>query len=309
LFNEVWVLAEKLKGGALLAEYVEITYKVVGGMTEEGKFRETGYRVMGSFTNPLLLSSFVCITLPLAFFLLRHRVRLGRLVAVGLALPTVVWTLSRSGVLALMVTLGALVLLEFYRKTRVDRTLRWITLILAIGVGGMGAFTLLDFANQATMDEAVSVSDDNSALYRLAQYVIVAQLLSESPRRMLLGFGMQRNMVEELESLVNLDNYFLRIALEAGLLGLGCLLLFGGAAWRLIHRISSNTNFWDGRYFDAEFALAAKLHLVAVFVTMVFVSVPYNFLYLYLVIGMAISILHSTAPFVSHTASPPLLHV
>ncbi|MEM8598867.1 MAG: O-antigen ligase family protein [Bacteroidota bacterium] len=285
LFNEVWTIAEQLKGGSLFEGIIEISYKVVGTLSVEGKYREMGYRVMGTFTNPLQLSSFLCIAAPFAVIALRARRRLTRWAVVipALALTPVstFWTLSRSGLLTLGIVAASYLLFVFYQRSRIDRTLRFIVLAVALVGAAYSGLAVLDAVNKATVEQSIDITEDKSALYRLAQYVIVGEMLTAHPTNLALGFGMQRNMIEARDELVNLDNYYLRVALEGGLFGVGALLFLCYVLFTCAARL--------GRHPQKEaqrISVALRSLVVAVLITMVFVSVPYSYLYLYLALAL-----------------------
>ncbi|MEM9996343.1 MAG: O-antigen ligase family protein [Bacteroidota bacterium] len=285
LFNELWTVAEQLKGGSLFEGIVEVSYKVVGTLSVEGKYRAVGYRVMGTFTNPLQLSSFLCIAAPFAVIALRTRRLSTRWAVVTPALVlapiSIFWTISRSGVLTLGAVVAAYALFAFYQRSRIDRALRFVVLVVALVVSFYSALGVLNVVNQVTVEQSIDIAEDESALYRLAQYVIVGTMLTSDPSHFVLGFGMQRNMIEARDELVNLDNYFLRVALEGGVAGLVallmlCYVLFTRAAHLRQYALKE----------ARQISVALRSMVVATLVTMMFVSVPYSYLYLYLALAL-----------------------
>lgn len=283
VFNELWAVAETIKGAPLLD--VEVEYKVVQKSLHKGNYRPTGYRAMGTFTNPLLLSAFACMIAPLALVVMRYgRAAPARLawapLALLLAVPAAYWTRSRSGMVAVFAVVGLAALLVLFGRVRMSRPLRVLIVALALGVSAASALGLYSFINELTTAQTGGLAADSSALGRLVQYVVAFDLLTESPRRLLLGFGVQRNLLTILSDLVNLDNYFLRTALEGGLVGLA---LFGWVHVRLGQALSLLA---QGDAFEQRYAFAARLSWVATIISMMFVSIPYNYLYFYLLVAL-----------------------
>ncbi|MEM8557121.1 MAG: O-antigen ligase family protein [Bacteroidota bacterium] len=288
LVNQAWAFAGMIKGSPLLDGLVEVSFRTEDDFDPSGRTRTGLYRVMGTFTNPLQLSTFLCLSVPLVAFAFRWGRQRRWIAGVALValLPVLFRTLSRSGLLNLGSVVGAAVLQRVFRQGRFARSLR-IVVIAVVLIAAVGSLQLLlNTVNRAILDRDLDVTQDASTVERLAQYVIVGQLITASPRVLVLGYGAQRNLATSLDDLFTLDNYYLRTLLEGGIVGLSFLLLQQLALYRLALRIeSASQSAWT-----RSWALTVKLHLVSLFVAMMFFSVPYFYLYYYLVAGMSVGI-------------------
>jgi len=79
---------------------------------------------------------------------------------------------------------------------------------------------LFEFVSYNLTGEYTSLDDDKSAVARLAQLDAVSELLSGS--NLMVGYGRSRNLESEFDELEdsNMDNFFLRLSIESGIIGL-----------------------------------------------------------------------------------------
>jgi O-antigen ligase len=288
--NEVWVLLEMAKGAPLLKDLVNISYRVEGRFSLDGRFLDTGYRAMGVFSNPLQLAAFACIALPPALFLVKNSsgvLRYKYIVPVIMAPVAVYFTRSRFGLILLMIILAIYLSSYVVSKAKLGRVLRACVLMLGLVVLGGSSYLMVNYANKITRASEFELSDDRSVQSRIAQYELSSQLLSEGPVRLLMGYGAQRNLTVELDRLDTLDNYYIRTALEAGIFGLLLLVMTYVGLYRLTKRILKMGGM------ARSVAVTVRFMTLALMISMNFLSYPYIYMYLYLCVAIAMSVAYA----------------
>lgn len=121
-----------------------------------------------------------------------------------------------------------------------------------------------------------------SALERINQYSVVSQAFEERP---LLGYGAQQNFANDLDFLNNLDNYWLRLVLEAGAVG---IVLFVVAVFFTLH-VARKVGKTLRNARDFALLVAFITSLFSILLYKFFLSIPWNNIYIYLLIGMIVS--------------------
>lgn len=250
-----------------------------------GRVREEGYRVQAFFDNPLALAELAVYSLPVALFgLMQSRgaarkwwYTLGVLSSLFLAYAT----LARSALLAVAAILAVYPLAYYWPKLKMmTRTVAVFFLLCLMAYTVVMAFdfmfTLVRESGQAEYWRYDST--ERSTLSRARQYFDVAAVLQQTNY---FGVGFRQNFSNELENLDRLDNYFLRLLLEGGALGLLVFLAILLTALRMTRRQMARAAGRADRHLGAML-----ISFVAGFAVMkLFVSMPGNNVYLFLMLG------------------------
>jgi len=271
-------LIEALKGSVLLQGLVEVSVEEagIGGLAD--RIRGGFYRSKALFDNPLLLSEFICITWPWAMYLWavggRSTKYLLGLTAMVAAPATLFVTHARSGWLVFLFGIGTYASLRLWgRSSHAGRLAMAILLSVAvIAMGGFAYEVLLDPTAYIT----AGAEGTSSLAERLNQYVVVGIAWTESP---LLGYGMTRNFTQDLEFLNNLDSYWLRLVLEGG--AVSVLLFAAMSAYILVTTFDEYASAPSIEY--RRFMTAAFVSLLAFLLYKLFVSMPTNNAYFYII--------------------------
>lgn len=254
----------------------------------EARFRDGAYRAQGLFDNPLSLAEFCLYALPFSLAFLvqagRRTLWFGAFVVLGLA-AVFVATGARSGILVGIISL--LVFLTTYQWPRFNLASRVILSFAIVTISiltCLSAFNLVvSFANEAQGIRLHTVEDEKlrSTYARALQFLVVSNAIFEHP---VIGFGVYQNFARELDAVNNIDNYYLRLGLEAGFVG---VVLFFGMLISVVIRVQQLLRKPQTRY-DRAFK-AMLFGLVASFAFMkLFLSMPTNNVYFYLLMGTAL---------------------
>ena len=250
-----------------------------------GRERAGAYRVQALFDNPLSLTEFVVLALPLAIYFIsagRGRKRLIGVVSLGLVPMILLGTGARSGWLVSAVSIGIL-FLAFYWP-RLSTGLRFfVGTIIAIGVLAslMQAIPVIYAYGEMRDGENLWQYDssERSSIERASQYFIVTKEVFSGNY---LGFGVRQNFTNELKFLNNLDNYWLRLMLEGGILALFLFMMIIYVLFSRTLRFLNET----GRRREDRYLCAAMIAFLTAFALMkFFLSMPSNNIYLYLIFG------------------------
>jgi hypothetical protein len=209
-----------------------LTFKVADVETKESFARGLFYRVSGTAMHPIEFSVVAVAILPIALhfaFHDRHRGIIARwtpVILIGFAMPLAI---SRSGFLGL-----ALAGLCFLPTIPATRRLQ----LAAVGVGAMAAMSVVVPGLLGTVKAFFEkAGQDNSISARTQDYQYLNSFFSQRPVTG-RGFG---TFVPTLYDF--LDNQYLLTAIEAGTIGVACLLLFlfsGMATARVVARRSTD---------------------------------------------------------------------
>lgn len=269
---------EAVKGGMILQGLVSVSVEEAGRSGLTDIFRGDAYRAKALFDNPLLLAEFACIVWPLGVYLYYAGVsQAQRLFALGacLAAPlTIALTHARSGWLVFLLGLAGFITLRGWdRSGSIARAPLVVAFVIACSGIGLFGFHIVD---EALSTMGTGVEGARSIVERLNQYAVVASAMSESP---LFGYGMSRNILTNLDSLDHIDNFWLRLLLEGGLLLLAAYLLL---AIKTITMTFSSRSKAGSRNFRM-FMSAALISILSFLAYKNFVSMPTNNSLLFLI--------------------------
>lgn len=201
-------------------------------------------RVPGTATDPIELGVVAGMLLPLAVYMLMHdneKPKWQRLVACVCTALSVPASVSRSGVVAVVASLGVLLV----SLPPVSRLKGFAAIPPALAVVFMASHgligTLASYFMAGTSDPSISHRTDN--------YSYVTRLVQEKP---LLGRGGGTYIPDSAVHI--LDNEYLTISIELGLLGVGALLFF--LIWPMVAALVVRARSTDRALRDLGGALA-----------------------------------------------------
>lgn len=250
--------------------------------TANGLFRGGAYRVQAIFDNPLSLAEFACYSLPIAMAagaITRGKARLICWASIGAIATILMLTGSRSGLLVgLIAGLSYFSALNWGKLNRASRGLLIVAMVVVVGylfaLSVQFLITMIAEA-QGVRYDLIEDSRRVSSLSRALQFQQVFGALSEKP---LYGFGVLQNFSRSIEEIHTLDNYYLRLGLEAGYPGMILFVLFLIASFKHCNRNYS-------RYPTKIYAM--NMSLIATFACYkLFLSMPTNNLYFYALLGL-----------------------
>ena len=246
----------------------------------EVSVREGAYRIQGIFDNPLLLNEFAIFCLPLFYYMVSvargTRKRLFQ-AAILIAIFIIIFTGSRSGLLVgTLCTFIFVAARSWYRFRSIDRyIILFLIAMLSLFILyiSLGIFYKLIADGQANALHELSAKD-RSSVARAQQFFHVSTVITESP---IFGAGVLQNFSRQLDEIASIDNYYLRVLLEAGVVGLLLFVLF-------LYKLFSSTKFHlksdrsnEGRSF---FAMCVAFFCSFIFIKL-FLSIPTNNIYFY----------------------------
>lgn len=252
---------ESIKGGMILQGLVSVSVEEAGRSGLTDIFRGDAYRAKALFDNPLLLAEFACVVWPLGAYLYYAGVsQAQRFFALGacLAAPIAIYlTHARSGWLVFALgALGFVALRSWDRSSRIARAP--IVAMFVVAFSGIG-FIAFQIVGEAIASVGDGADGTRSIIERINQYAVVASALSESP---FFGYGMSRNILTNLDSLDHIDNFWLRLLLEGGLVLLAVFALLAIKAVLLTFASRSDAGSRNFRVFMSA-ALVSILSFLA----------------------------------------------
>lgn len=276
------VLLEAFKGAPILQGLVNIN--VAGtDVSIAGKSRQGLYRVQGLFDGVLQLTEFILLAFPIALYLCSTSKGFLKLISnIGIiAVPSTIYlTGSRSGLLVGLIGVLIFVLARFWPT--LSKPVRGFLLIgLAFVVAYMIFYsygTVVKYGALRGYDMWLFDEKERSLIERTAQYIIIPKLVIGGDY---LGVGLRQNYGNELDSIYNLDSYYMRLLLEGGFLVLILFLLSGFFALQRIAQLVSGVSSGEERRL---FALGV-VFLATFFCMKFFLSQPKNNVYFYLIFG------------------------
>ncbi|MDJ0757918.1 MAG: hypothetical protein QNJ19_00895 [Woeseiaceae bacterium] len=215
----------------------------------EGKTRYDQHRVTSVFDNPLSYAQFLVFMFPVLLFFTRFAETILGRVVVGaqlLAIPISVWTTaSRTGLalvlLCVFAGVGAWVL-----RARIERYLQATLLLMIAGVLFASTTFLLLMTDSLTFfDGTQSIAASTTA--RLFQLVVGIPAIAVSP---VYGVGIHQ-ATNFMQGLTSIDNYYLTVVLEKGLLGLLILVVLQWKVLVSLFQGAKSSRAADLRYFSA----------------------------------------------------------
>jgi hypothetical protein len=297
LANQFASVYEFYSDGSIYPASIEIQYETT--RTEdamlEGKSREERYRTMGFFDNPLKLAGLLCLFLPLAMFLSVHATslmtRLFATMSVAMALPTALFTGSRAAI-------GATVaIFSWYLYRTISRNMSRIGR-RALFSASFVLVAIVIYIIASGLIEAILFGEEyqRSTEARWTQFITVPLYVAEYP---VFGRGYARN-IAEIVGMYTLDSFYLRIALEGGIVALIAFILYLFRASRLLSPISRV----DIVNFDTSLAKALRVSIGTCAILMTIFSFAYLRMYVFVVVAVAI-VLHSLYKEANKRVLPP----
>jgi O-antigen ligase len=210
-------------------------------MASLGGFRDSVYRVQGSFEHPLALSEFLSAMLPFCVLLLLVAKRNWQKVLFAGAMPficaAIYLTRSRAGVGAVALALALLGLVMMFRwvgrsKNYVAQYLVFLQIPALLCTLALAAYGYRDYFVGKSMEE------QRSTFLRVEMMDKGVPLVLRNP---LIGLGKERGTeavgIKGAKGFATVDNYYLALALDAGIpavaLFTALLVWLMSAAWKL----------------------------------------------------------------------------
>lgn len=196
-----------------------------------------GLRIAGSAEHPIALGALFAMTLPLLWGLYGHaKTNAGRWLLAGCALVIVTslaFTVSRSAVIGVAVGIGIVVLYDLRKPSELVKYGVFLLVVLA-GVHMAAPGTIGTIISAFNPEEGLLASQGGMG-GRIGRYPVIWSRFMQGP---LIGVGFE--MFNPKKNFY-IDNEYLKLLLETGVLGLGALLwLFKRLAttlWRSVERI------------------------------------------------------------------------
>lgn len=271
---------EQLKGAPLLQGIVEVDVKTANDIVLSGKERDGNYRSQALFDNPLLLSEFASFILPFLLFGIVKFRSWARIITFGtiILLPYILWGVyARSGFIVTSIGLFAFLFILIWKKS--DLGSRSVLVSIIVTVCTLLILLSISIISNPDSYFSESTSGGKSALERISQLGIISTVFENSP---FTGFGMSQNLLSDTEQLRAIDNYWLRLMFESGLIGLILFIL-------LVAIMLKKTNFYLHRSLIKieSIYFSAILSYFIVFISYkLFISIPTNNIYFFVVCAM-----------------------
>lgn len=257
-----------------------------------GRVRESGYRVQALFDNPLALAELAVYSLPVALFglmvLKGGKKRLFFALGVISSLFLVYVTDARSALLAVTTVMFVYPLVYYW--PRLSMMAKIVASFMLFCLVFYVLFLAFDIISSMVHESGTAEywrydQTERSTLSRARQYFDVAAVLRDTNY---VGVGFRQNFSNEIDDINRLDNYFLRMLLEGGVLGLLLFLSVLFAAFRMIRKGMGRKGGGVSRHLSAML-----ISFIAGFLIMkLFVSMPGNNVYFYLMMGAYLGYVH-----------------
>jgi len=277
---EAIALLEVAMNGSFFAQYVDAASKTAEQILE-GKVRDGRYRVTSTFSNPLSFAEFMVLLYPICFYVVRQvKKRLYRNLAASqiVLIPICMWfTGSRAGLGLLVLSLVWILWLQSGQVIRAQRVLLVSLVICATLI--LGIILELD---RILIDILLGTGGAEGSSYaRLLQLMYGIPAVFSSP---LYGYGIHQG-AEQIPYLNAIDNYYLTVALEKGLVGLILLLFLQKRMIRLLKKAYSSDA--GHRAWQSIFQyLIISFVMVFIFELIVSITEVYSIMYVLLGITM-----------------------
>ena len=287
LVCQVFVMVEYYTGHPLLQGLVSVDVSTAGTEVLDGFERGESYRAMGLFDNPLSLSEFALIGAVFSYGAYKlYGFKWIPVLAVILVPVTVVYTGSRSGVLMILV----LLFVFFYRSAVMagpafKPIFQLVMALFVCMVMYFLYFAIVDPVGFIALTSIYLGGDETyySTLSRLTQFEVVFSSILENS---MFGYGLRNEFIQNLG--ISLDNYYLRLLIESGFVGLSLFLVSVASVFTLITRNYTSQAF---KIFDGDLKKVFILYLVLFIGYKFFVSMSYNNIYFYFVSGILIGLI------------------
>lgn len=190
-------------------------------------FRDGVYRAKGLFDGSLQLGEFAtyCGIVSIIIFMNNSYSRKFSGLCILMSIYLAYSSGSRSAFLVLVIVGVLLFFVQVIKRNReIGKHFTWASIFFAVVCGGLILTALVMEVRGIRFLYLIEDAKERSTVGRLLQYYIVPSLILDSP---IYGYGYRRYYVYLFERLTALDNYYLRILLQAGYSGLlvyvGCL--------------------------------------------------------------------------------------
>lgn len=267
VLSELVGIIEWTNQGNLFALFVDPVSDIAKEMIA-GKIRGDVYRIQSTFSNPLSFAEFLLFIMPIGLYFVNAKkygkgIKLLAATQITLGLLCIYLTSSRmSSVLAVLIIIVYLI----WKNLGIDRSISFL-----VGAGSLILVTSI-FISMGYWDTYIIGQGQagSSAFGRRYQLVTGIPAILRSP---FWGYGLNQG-VRYVAPLTSIDNYYLTVALETGLLGLVMLLLYQGLLLKLALRSDINTTFPSIGFFLA-------LAFFGVFINELTLSIiePFSFLF------------------------------
>lgn len=281
LISQLAATVEFFQAQTLFPQDIDIQYETQYSDEAllEGRSRDDIYRARAFFDNPLELAGLIILLLPLAIANMRIAPTLTQramsCLAIFLAVPVAVFTGSRT---AMGCSLG---IIAWYLYTAVSKGMsRMGKLFLAFSVGGLGVVAIASLGSGLVERSLFTGRSGTSAAYRVIQYGLSAEALTESP---VFGFGFARN-IGDIVNIIPLDSFYLRMTLEGGIAALISLFMVYYFCFSILKTPIADTS---AKYFKS-FNMALRVSLTVSAIAALVLSFPSDRLYLYLIMGLCV---------------------
>lgn len=228
MIQAVFAFLESSLGHHLLLGVVNIQVSTVGANILDGIVRGGSHRAQTFFDNPLTMAEYMLYMLVAVYFLYRMQYQQRTLMtwcALGLILLAILQTKARFPFVLLTTTIVLFQLLSI--STRISAISR-VMLLVSIVLGGLAISFLVGYfvfnfdqflpVLNAMFADETDISKKASIISRAVQYAAIPTEILSQWSAGLLGEGYRSNLIERLD--IRLDNYYLRIMIEGGLIAL-----------------------------------------------------------------------------------------
>lgn len=245
-----------------------------------GTIRDDTYRAQALFDSPLLFAEFICLAWPFAWYLSRNTESkiLRRVFLLSLTMvPLVLFFIgTRGGWLVSSLTL--LYIIYFYFGHRAGKFIRVVVKLFVTGILAFALYFAIGILISPEQYFDTYEAGGRSSLFRIDQFITVVEEVTKNP----FGFGAHRSYEGELEFLLTLDSYWLRLLLEGGWLELLAFVTF----FFLIYRKAYNLMSFEITSGEKQLAFALISSLLSLTLYKFFVSMPFNTIYMFIIAGV-----------------------
>lgn len=246
--------------------------------------REGQYRVRALFDNHLMLAEFVTISWPFAWVVYcKSKNGAQKLLAlVSLLFTPVVLFLAgaRSGWLVFVAGISLLVFMKIRSKS--GKYFRWFSNVIVSAIVVYLAYMIMDIFSAPEQLIDTEDSSGASTIERIGQFAQSYQLFMDSPW---IGYGKGLDL-EGANFLKYIDSYLLVSLLEGGLIGLVIFM----SIWLLVFKHAGILIRYSQQVkHDHHVALALMVSVFSLLFFQLFISVPWNNIYLFFVEGLIVA--------------------
>jgi O-antigen ligase len=240
------------------------------------------YRVSSTLGNPVLLGQYLVCLAPVVLYKSRKISRFAYFCVLAISIAAVYLSGSRGALLMLMIMMLAYSILYLYSRRLIKRSfLFFLVLLLTIGVGLSAVSFVFEMVSMFEAGSYLVVeSEQRSLVSRSMQYVLAFDLASE---HLWFGYGRQQDFSGFQGQLGAIDNYYLNVLLETGIIGLSlylyCMFLFA--------RIAMSRRTSAGSYDGDIVAIKTSICLLVVY--QLLVAIPDVNVFLYFFVGVVIA--------------------